>query len=554
MATQGNRYEIKHALQRGGMGVVFRAYDTYRGHDVALKMLPPSFLNEPDFRRRFTQETQTIIQLEHHAIVPVYDYGEQDEQPYISMRLMGGGTLEDRLAKGPLSFAEMRQIMRRICSALDYAHQRNIIHRDLKPKNILFDEQGAVYLVDFGIAKLVQGTHTATFAGTAQYMAPEQVNGETLSPQTDIYQMGVVLFEMLTGEVPFSGSMSQVIIKHVTASIPSVLERNRHLPAACETIIQQAMSKKKEQRHESAGALALALDQALTPTQTSTAAQTVTTAVFDPAPQPAPPPVKQKVEELVPTILDAPQPQPQSRKWMIWLVGGVLALLLSWAGFQFIGGGVNAESDLEPTAVLEAIPLEVTKTVTPTEQASATILPSATPQPDNTSTSTPTATPTATATATTPATATPMLSPTASQTATQQPTATTAPATATPIPATPTIVTQAPSVNSLSGGEQQNPIAFSWNGNQTLSYRVLLRHVEQGFTHNSGWIQGLTWTFDIPAEQFGVWEWVVEASNGTRSGTDSFIFNPFPNSSGGGDSSGGGGTPDPQPTNPIPDA
>lgn len=525
------------------MGVVFRAYDTYRGHDVALKMLPPSFLDEPDFRQRFTRETQMIVRLEHHAIVPVYDYGEQDEQPYIAMRLMGGGTLADRLVQGPLLFDEIKPIMQRICAALDYAHRHKIVHRDLKPKNILFDEEGAVYLVDFGIAKLVEGTHTATHAGTPHYMAPEQINDLGIGPETDVYQMGVVLFEMLTGYVPFSGkTLSEVLMKHIQAPIPSVLEQNANLPEGCQAIIERAMAKDKKDRYASTGALARDLNRALS----------------KPRPLPLPVPVSNQTIPKLPVLKAEPieSSPPRYFNWPVWFAGGVLLLLLLWGTVQFIGGANVGEEGRTPTAVFQTLPQQETvtllpsplptKTAVPTLQATATLEPTSTrlvAVPTVEPTHTPTSTATAIATAT--ASSTPTLLPTSVRTATLRPT--TLPTATTP--ATATIVAQAPTLHNFPAGELQNPFEFSWSGSPALSYRVVLQHVEQGYVHSSDWMTGFSWVSEIPAEQFGAWNWYVEGSNGTRSTTGNFFFNPFPNRGGGGS---GQTTPEPKPTDPIP--
>ncbi|MCA9991311.1 MAG: serine/threonine protein kinase, partial [Anaerolineales bacterium] len=150
--TNMGRYQIIRQLGQGGMGTVYVAYDPRFEREVALKVLPPGFLQEADFRQRFEREAKIIAHLEHNAIVPVYDYGEENARPYIVMRLMNGGSLQDRLAQGPLPLEQVITITRRIASALDKAHANNIVHRDLKPANILFDSDGAAYLADFGIA------------------------------------------------------------------------------------------------------------------------------------------------------------------------------------------------------------------------------------------------------------------------------------------------------------------------------------------------------------------------------------------------------------------
>src|SRR3972149_759574 len=156
------RYEIKAELGRGGMATVYHAFDPRFKRDVALKVLPREFLHDPTFRARFEHEAHIIATLEHSAIVPVHDFGEEEGQPYLVMRFLTGGSLLERMKRGPLSLTETAAIFARIASALDEAHRRGIVHRDLKPGNILFDGPGEAYLSDFGIAKLVEGTSTFT--------------------------------------------------------------------------------------------------------------------------------------------------------------------------------------------------------------------------------------------------------------------------------------------------------------------------------------------------------------------------------------------------------
>ncbi len=195
------RYEIKAELGRGGMATVFHAYDPRFKRDVAVKVLPREFLHDLTFRERFEREAQTIAALEHQAIVPVYDFGEEEGQPYLVMRYMPGGSLADRLAQGALSIQGVAQILTRLAPALDKAHSQGIIHRDLKPANILFDDEDNPYLSDFGIAKLVEATAALTgsaIIGTPAYMSPEMAKGEEVDGRSDVYGMAVLLFEMLT--------------------------------------------------------------------------------------------------------------------------------------------------------------------------------------------------------------------------------------------------------------------------------------------------------------------------------------------------------------------
>lgn len=258
--TQFGRYTIRQHLGQGGMGTVYRAHDTYRGHDVALKLLPAAFVHDPILNKQFAHEIRTIIRLEHHAIVPVYDYGTIHNQPYLAMRLMSGGTLADRLSDRPLTLAEVQPILDRICAALDKAHQNNIVHRDLKPANILFDDEGLAYLADFGVARLTEGTQTTSISGSPHYMAPEQATGSPLDARTDVYQMGAVLFEMLTEQTPYQATTAAAqLYHHVHEPVPSILDANPTLPTYCNWVIQRALAKQPSDRFATAGALAVAL-------------------------------------------------------------------------------------------------------------------------------------------------------------------------------------------------------------------------------------------------------------------------------------------------------
>ena len=258
------RYKITAELGRGGMSVVYSAHDPISNRDVAIKILPRELLHDPMFRARFEREAQIVATLEHPAILPVYDYGEADGQPFFVMRLMTGGSLADRLSQGPVPLAEAARIISILAGALDQAHGRGIIHRDLKPGNILFDQHNNPFLADFGIAKLSEAGATLTgnvIVGTPAYMSPEQGRGEKdLDGRSDVYSLGVILFEMLTGRVPYQADtpMGQ-IIKHMSSPIPEVLTYRPGLPPNIQEVISRAMHKRKFGRFSSAGEMAQAL-------------------------------------------------------------------------------------------------------------------------------------------------------------------------------------------------------------------------------------------------------------------------------------------------------
>lgn len=265
------RYLIKSELGRGGMATVYHALDPHFRREVALKVLPREFLHNSTFRTRFEREAHTVARLEHPAIVPVYDFGEEDGQPYLVMRYLTGGSLADRLLKeGALSYEETTRLIRRLAPALDEAHARGIIHRDLKPDNILFDQRHDPYITDFGIAKLTEAsgalTTSTTIIGTPAYLSPEQAHGEVeLDGRSDVYALGILTFQMLSGQLPFqSHTPIGLIMKHLTETAPSILEIKADLPPGCEAVIAQALAKERDERYPTATALGAALVEAVT--------------------------------------------------------------------------------------------------------------------------------------------------------------------------------------------------------------------------------------------------------------------------------------------------
>jgi serine/threonine-protein kinase len=258
------RYEIKAEIGRGGMATVYHAYDPRFEREVALKVLPRAMLHDPQFRTRFEREAKTIAMLEHPAIVPVYDFGEEDGQPYFVMRYMTGGSLTDRIKKGPMTTQEVAQLFERLAPALDEAHAKGIIHRDLKPGNILFDQNGEPYISDFGIAKIAASPSNVTgsaIVGTPAYMSPEQAQGEGIDGRSDIYGLGVIIFELLTGTQPYHGDTPMsVVVKHITDPVPHILDVKPDLPPAIEAVIEKAMAKDRDERFPTVKALSDALN------------------------------------------------------------------------------------------------------------------------------------------------------------------------------------------------------------------------------------------------------------------------------------------------------
>jgi WD40 repeat protein/predicted Ser/Thr protein kinase len=258
------RYEIERELGRGGMAVVYLGRDPFMKRYVAVKVLPHQFTTAPELRTRFQREAEVIASLEHPAIVPVYDFGEYEGQPFIVMRYMPGGSLAERLRQGALSLAQTATILQRLGSALDRAHSHGIIHRDLKPGNVLFDQYGEAYLSDFGIARLSEASVALTGSGvigTPAYMSPEQIYGDRpLDGRSDVYALGVILFEMLTGQLPYrADTPAKIMMKHVLDPVPRLLEIKPELPNVCERLIEQAMAKEPDDRFATGAALAQAV-------------------------------------------------------------------------------------------------------------------------------------------------------------------------------------------------------------------------------------------------------------------------------------------------------
>ncbi len=268
---------LQHLLGRGGMGVVYLARQSRPRRTVAVKVLLSGMHTDAEaraeFLARFRREADAIAALDHVNIMPIYEYGEQGELAYLVMPYVIGGTLRTRLdQRGTLPMAEAIPIVEQAAAALDSAHGQGIVHRDLKPGNILFHADGRVLLADFGLAKVVRGneehdsngrlstlTGAGTIIGTPEYLSPEQSTGQPIGPHTDIYALGIVLYQMLGGRVPFTGSSPvMVALKHALEAPPSLLQLNPALPPSVETVVMKALAKRPEARYASAGELARA--------------------------------------------------------------------------------------------------------------------------------------------------------------------------------------------------------------------------------------------------------------------------------------------------------
>ena len=263
--TDFGGYRIVAALGRGGMASVYRAHDAALERDVALKVLPPEFLHDPSFAERFRQEARVAARLEHPQIVPVHAFGIEQGRPWMALRLITGGSLADRLRRGPLTPAEAASVLAEIAAALDYAHGRGVVHRDVKPANILLDDTGRAYLADFGIARLVEGSSVATATGLVQgtpsYMAPEQAMGSKVDRLADVYALGVVAFECLTGRVPYTGDTPvAILMKHVSGPVPEPMPGE--VPDGLTPVLRRCLAKAPAARWPTAGGFAQELQRA----------------------------------------------------------------------------------------------------------------------------------------------------------------------------------------------------------------------------------------------------------------------------------------------------
>ena len=266
--TLGGRYQIEELLGQGGMSTVYKATDPNLRRTVAVKLIHSHLSNNPEFVRRFEEEAASVAQLRHPNIIHVYDFNHDEDTYYMILEYVAGDTLQHHLKTlrdegRQMPLEDVIRIGADLANAVDYAHQRGMIHRDIKPANVMLDPQGQAILMDFGIAKMIGGeTHTATGAvvGTALYMSPEQVLGNRPTAQSDIYALGVTLFEMVSGRPPFEGdSAMSVMMAHVNQPVPDLNEIAPGTPAALKQIIEKALAKDPADRYATAGEIAVAL-------------------------------------------------------------------------------------------------------------------------------------------------------------------------------------------------------------------------------------------------------------------------------------------------------
>jgi serine/threonine protein kinase len=250
-----SHYKILEEIGRGGMGVVYKAKDTKLKRTVALKFLPPELIRDPEAKERFIHEAQAASALDHPNIGTIYEIDETaDGQTFIVMAYYEGETLKEKLEKGAIDFEEAYDIVILIASGLAEAHEKGIVHRDIKPSNVLITERGRVEIIDFGLAKLAEQTkitREGTTLGTVAYMSPEQTRGKEVDHRTDIWSLGVILYETVIGQKPFKGDYDQAVIYSILNEEPTDIRKLRSdAPAAIEKIIKKALAKSPEKRYQ----------------------------------------------------------------------------------------------------------------------------------------------------------------------------------------------------------------------------------------------------------------------------------------------------------------
>jgi serine/threonine protein kinase len=427
------QYEIISKIGTGGMATVYRARQTSIDRDVAIKVLRADLIEDVDFAERFQREARTIASLSHLHILKVFDYGHQGGLAYLVMELLEGGSLSRLIHQGgPLPIARANRLLDQIAQALDYAHQRGIIHRDLKPDNVLLDKSGNAFLTDFGIAKLLNETtsltRTGTMMGTPAYMAPELWSGQPADARADIYALGVILYEMLTGKSPFLGDTPfRIMHMHIYEPVAPVRNFNADLPEGTDSVLGKALAKDREARYASAGQLAEAF-RVMVETQGPSGRPAGSATASAPAMPPNLPESRTPARATMPgaamkapTLPDARAPRRRSGLLAFGIVGllillGVSGLVilprLTGSGLEQTPGPSSEQLTATQQAALALLP-SMTLTFTP-------LPPSATASPPPSDTATNTTMPTATATLT--LTLTPTPSPTLTLTNTFTPT------------------------------------------------------------------------------------------------------------------------------------
>ena len=271
---QFGHYQVVAPLGEGGMAAVYKAYQPSTERYVAVKVLPRHMSASEEFVIRFKREATLLAQLQHPHILPVFDYGEADGYPYIVMPFVNSGTLAEFLQKQPPTLSEVRRIMIQLCDALGYAHMRGMIHRDIKPSNVLIDERGNCLLTDFGLARMAETstkiTSSGAVMGTPAYMSPEQGTGYEVDQRSDLYSLGIIFYEMVTGRVPYTAETPiAVVFKHIQDPLPSARKFNPDLAEEIERVLLKALAKTPEDRYQTGEEFAQAVQWAIPETISS---------------------------------------------------------------------------------------------------------------------------------------------------------------------------------------------------------------------------------------------------------------------------------------------
>jgi serine/threonine-protein kinase len=348
-------YRVLRKIGEGGMGSVYSAVQPVIGKRVAIKVLAPHIASNPELVRRFVDEARAVNKIGHPNIIDIFSFGWlADQRHYFAMEFLDGQSLADRLKSGAFQPDEARRLLRQICQALEAAHRQGIVHRDLKPDNIWIvqPQHGDSYakLLDFGIAKLMgdadegHRTQTGIVMGTPAYMSPEQCRGVNVEKGTDIYALGMILYEMFAGRLPFQGSFAELITHHLI-TVPDPPSRHGPVPRALEELIMRCLDKDPAQRPQSAEALGKALDAAL-----PAADEDVATAAVAAAPAPAAAPVEASTDTLSPppgrTASDLTIQPARSRRPLLWAgaagAGALVAVAIALGGRHGGGGDKGA--------------------------------------------------------------------------------------------------------------------------------------------------------------------------------------------------------------------
>lgn len=418
------QFQLLEIIGEGGMSTIYRAYQPSMSRDVAVKVIQPDESESEEFFARFDREAHVIASLSHARILKVFDYGVIGNIAYLAMELLRGGSLADRIERGPLPIPAIVDILNQIAPALDYAHQRGIIHRDLKPHNILFDEVGNLFLTDFGIVKL-QGadqalTREGALVGTPAYIAPEQWEGIEIDRRADIYALGVTTYQMLTGRLPFEANTFYDMMQlHLHRPPPPLSAYRAGLPPSLQAVMNKALAKAREDRYFTTSEFAISFARAAEEWKAQAPADPTIGTARDASPHKAPTVISRHTSPSQPperaysadqdttqplSLADLgatapvsisgappappptplakpapPPPRPSPVPTPVLVLGGMLIALVAFILIASAGGGVISATDQTATAVAAAI-LSQMPTETPTE--TPTITPTATLPPD----------------------------------------------------------------------------------------------------------------------------------------------------------------------------